>query len=50
MQCGPYGEKHATAGTFAFKKELLNQTKYNDNAALGEEKEFLKIILFHLYN
>ena len=20
MKCGPYGEKHATAGTFAFKK------------------------------
>ncbi len=42
MQCGPYGENHATAGTFAFKKELLNQTRYNDNAALAEEKAFLK--------
>lgn len=42
MKCGPYGEKHATAGTFAFKKELLSQTKYNDNAALAEEKAFLK--------
>ena len=42
MQCGPYGEKHATAGTFAFKKELLSQTRYNDNAALAEEKAFLK--------
>ena len=42
MKCGPYGEKHATAGTFAFKKELLSQTRYNDTAALAEEKAFLK--------
>ena len=42
MQCGPYGPNHATAGTFAFKKELLNQTRYNDTAALAEEKAFLK--------
>jgi len=39
---GPYGPNHSTAGTFAFKKELLNITKYNDNASLAEEKEFLK--------
>ena len=38
MQCGPYGSKHATAGTFAFKKELLSKTRYNDTAALAEEK------------
>tara|TARA_X000000950_G_C13790022_1_gene608976 strand:- start:42 stop:1238 length:1197 start_codon:yes stop_codon:yes gene_type:complete len=42
IQCGPYGPNHATAGTFAFKKELLNNTRYNDDAALAEEKEFLK--------
>jgi len=42
IQCGPYGPNHATAGTFAFKKELLNDTKYDDNAALAEEKAFLK--------
>jgi glycosyltransferase involved in cell wall biosynthesis len=41
-QGGPYGPNHATAGTFAFRKELLDQTKYNENAALAEEKEFLK--------
>jgi len=41
-QCGPYGPNHATAGTFAFKKELLEQTKYEDHAALAEEKSFLK--------
>ena len=41
-QCGPYGPNHATAGTFAFRKELLNQTQYEDHAALAEEKAFLK--------
>jgi glycosyltransferase involved in cell wall biosynthesis len=41
-QFGPYGKTHATAGTFAFKRELLNITKYNETAALAEEKEFLK--------
>tara|TARA_Y200000002_G_C22680395_1_gene663805 strand:- start:764 stop:2044 length:1281 start_codon:yes stop_codon:yes gene_type:complete len=42
IQCGPYGPNHATAGTFAFKRELLNNTRYNDDAALAEEKAFLK--------
>jgi len=41
-QCGPYGPNHATAGTFAFRKELLEQTKYEDHAALAEERAFLK--------
>ena len=41
-QFGPYGDKHATAGTFAFKRELLNITSYNEEACLAEEKEFLK--------
>ena len=40
-QGGPYGPNHATAGTFAFRKELLNKTKYNENASLAEEREFL---------
>ena len=39
---GPYGPKHSTAATFAFKRELLKQTRYDDNAALAEEKSFLK--------
>lgn len=39
---GPYGPRHATAGTFAFRKELLDITAYDDNAAIGEEKVFLK--------
>jgi len=40
-QGGPYGPNHATAGTFAFRKELLAKTKYNENASLAEEREFL---------
>jgi glycosyltransferase involved in cell wall biosynthesis/NACalpha-BTF3-like transcription factor len=39
---GPYGPNHATAGTFAFRRELLKDTKYNEDACLAEEKEFLK--------
>jgi len=41
-QCGPYGPNHATAGTFAFKSRLLDETRYEDHAALAEEKAFLK--------
>lgn len=41
-QMGPYNPQHATAGTFAFRRELLNITKYNDEAELAEEREFLK--------
>ena len=40
-QFGPYAPNHATAGTFAFKRRLLNTQKYNENASLAEEKEFL---------
>ena len=39
---GPYNKNHGTAATFAFKKELLKETKFNENASLSEEKEFLK--------
>lgn len=42
IRFGPYGPNHATAATFAFRKELLNQTQYNDIRAIGEEREFLK--------
>jgi glycosyltransferase involved in cell wall biosynthesis len=42
FQFGPYGPNHATAGTFAFKKELLQITRYEDDAKLAEEKQFLK--------
>lgn len=42
IQCGPYGPNHATAGTFAFRRELLMQTQYDADASLAEEKSFLK--------
>lgn len=42
IQFGPYGPNHATAGTFAFRRELLKEHKYEDHAALAEEKAFLK--------
>ena len=41
IQCGPYGPNHATAGTFAFRTELLKTNRYEDHAALAEEKHFL---------
>jgi len=41
-QCGPYGKYHATAATFAFRTELLQNTRYNDETALAEETKFLK--------
>ena len=41
-QCGPYKDYHATAATFAFKKELLLETSYNEDNALAEERHFLK--------
>jgi len=39
---GPYGPNHSTAGTFAFKRALLKQTSYENDALLAEEKHFLK--------
>jgi glycosyltransferase involved in cell wall biosynthesis len=39
---GPYGPNHSTAGTFAFKRALLKETRYEDHALLSEEKAFLK--------
>ena len=39
---GPYGPNHATAATFAFKKELLLHTSYDESACVAEEKHFLK--------
>lgn len=42
VQFGPYGPDHATAGTFAFKRKLLKETQYNEDACLAEEREFLK--------
>jgi glycosyltransferase involved in cell wall biosynthesis len=41
-QFGPYGPNHSTAATFAFRRELLSQTKYDDSSCLAEERVFLK--------
>jgi glycosyltransferase involved in cell wall biosynthesis len=41
-QCGPYGPNHATAGTFAFKIDMLKKCKYENHAELAEERAFLK--------
>jgi glycosyltransferase involved in cell wall biosynthesis len=41
-QFGPYGPNHSTAATFAFKKELLKQTKFDELSSIAEEKKFLK--------
>jgi hypothetical protein len=43
---GPYGDRHATAATFAFRKTLLKQTMYDTTLALSEEKQFLKDYTF----
>ena len=42
VEFGPYGPNHATAGTFAMKRELLKYTSYEESATTGEEKYFLK--------
>ena len=41
-QFGPYKDTHATAGTFAFRRELLKNNRYEEEACLAEEKAFLK--------
>ena len=42
LQFGPYGPNHSTAATFAFRKELLKQTRFNEESSVAEEKQFLK--------
>jgi glycosyltransferase involved in cell wall biosynthesis len=42
IEFGPYGPMHATAGTFAMKRELLEITSYLESACMAEEKYFLK--------
>lgn len=42
VQFGPYHPNHATAGTFAFRKELLDQASYESNKEFSEEQGFLK--------
>ena len=41
-QFGPYGPMHATAGTFAFRRELLQETRYDDNAEISRRKSIFK--------
>ena len=41
-QFGPYTVNHSTAATFAFRKELIKYTSFSEDAALAEEKHFLK--------
>jgi len=42
MEFGPYGPNHATAGTFAMKRELFSLSSYDESASMAEEKHFLK--------
>lgn len=42
LEFGPYAPNHATAATFAFKKELLDITSYEETASMAEESHFLK--------
>ena len=37
---GPFGQNHATAGTFAYKREYLKNNKFNDEAIAQEEPSF----------
>ncbi|ANS04209.1 glycosyltransferase [uncultured Mediterranean phage] len=39
---GPFGKYHATAATFAFRKELLKECSYDEEKIFGEESGFLK--------
>ena len=41
-QCGPYGDSVATAATFAFRRELLDKTRYADADGFTEEPHFLQ--------
>ena len=41
-QFGPYGPNHSTAATFAFKKELIQQTRFDEESSVAEERKFLK--------
>jgi glycosyltransferase involved in cell wall biosynthesis len=41
-QFGPYNPNHSTAASFAFKRELLNQTRFDEESSVAEERTFLK--------
>jgi glycosyltransferase involved in cell wall biosynthesis len=38
---GPFGPMHATAGTWMFRRRLLDTCAFDDNAAKAEERDFL---------
>ena len=40
LRFGPYNDNHATANTFAFWRNLLEQTQYDNRASVSEEKYF----------
>jgi len=40
-QIGPYQDYHATAATFAYRRCFLDEHKYDDEKAYGEESSFL---------
>ena len=42
LQFGPYGPNHSTAATFAFRKELLTLTRFDESSTVAEERLFLK--------
>lgn len=42
VKFGEYGLNHSTEASLAFKKQLLEQTRYDDNSSLAEAKTFLK--------
>lgn len=42
VEFGPYGPNHGTAGTFAFRREMIENSTYDNDACLAEEKHFLK--------
>jgi hypothetical protein len=39
---GPYGPNHATAATFAYRRELLTKTRFDETNSVAEERKFLK--------
>jgi hypothetical protein len=42
IQFGPYHPNQATAATFAFRRKLLDETRFDDFACVAEEDSFLK--------
>jgi glycosyltransferase involved in cell wall biosynthesis len=41
LKLGPYGEKHATNGTMAYKSEYAKSHLYDDSVVFAEEQSFL---------